>query len=345
MSKPTVKEIKLVFTPDERSLAGVKNDLKDLSKLVNLTEAEKETIEKTKSIQNELSKLQSLLSKYKDVNDETAKKIRDALTKQIAEYEDALGIATKKEQEKKDPEEQERLDKELEARQEISDIAIGKLKNIADEFVGKVKDVFKAGWEEFSKVLGSYSRLSNDNTRELAFTYGFSSSQAYGFDRAMSVLGFQSEEDLFYANSQEIELFRTAFTKYSDKYEKLYDKGTFEQLLEYQVEIAEFEQDLKLEVADFFMQNKDVIKAGLQAIMTIAEVITKIASFMFGTYKTSNKTAAISDVISNYSNNRTINVSMQNTYNGIDTTRQSNFNLLGAATVESIIAGIKGGKV
>ena len=96
-------------------------------------------------------------------------------------------------------------------------------KSAAQEFASVIKSTFRDVISEMKDML-EFSQLSNAQTRELAFNYGFSRSQAYGYSKAMSLVGLESEEDLFYATEQELKQFREAFNKYSNKYEQLYDK-------------------------------------------------------------------------------------------------------------------------
>ena len=334
------KNIKLVFTPDEASVKEVERELKKIQDAVSLSDEEQKQIKELKLAQQELNQLNALMSQYAESTDEVSQKIVKELQEQIKEHEDFLGITEQRQKEIAEDALEKLKEENEELKESIEGLVKDKLKSIGKEFLDGVKKVFTDGLKELSNLL-SYSRLSNQQTRELAFTYGFSSSQAYGYSQAMSALGFTSEEDLFYATSQEIELFKEAFQKYSDKYQKLYDEGTFEKLLEYQVEMAEFEQDMKLEVADFFMQNKELIKGGMKAMLTTAEALLKVVSFLFGTDNAPNRSTAVSDVISNYSNKKVTNVSIDNTFNGIDASQRQNLTRLGTLTTQQLIAALK----
>ena len=319
------RDITLIFKPDERSLNSVEDELKSLQKSIDLSGKEQEQIKNMKAAQQELKKLQQTLSDYEGINNETAKKITEELKRKISENEEYLGIGE---------------DPNAEGKAQVAAFAKQKLMELGQWFLGKLASTFTDAWAELKNML-SYSRLSNANTRNLAFTYGFSSSQAYGYQSAMDALGFKNVEDLFYANQQEIELFKNAFNKYSEKYQELADKGVFEKMLEFQVEMNEFRQDLKLEVVDFFMNNKDTIKLALKGIIKITEAVMKIASFFLETDRVSSRSAAVSDVVSSYSNNKTTNVSIDNTFNGIDTSQRQNLTRLGTLTTQQLIAALK----
>lgn len=322
MADSYVKEIKLKFKADKSDVNKLEDELKKISKSVNLDESAKESLATSKKIVEELKKVKELYESFRGIDTKEAKAIREELQTQIDQYNEALGIKKKG----KDS--------------EIGKDFLKGLESISKKFIDKLGSIFTDAWEELNNIL-SYSRLSNSGTRDLAFTYGFSASQAYGYSQAMNALGFSSEEDLFYANTQEIELFKNAFQKYSDKYQKLYDEGTFSKLLEFQVEMNEFQQDLKLEVVDFFMQNKDTIKAALGAIMEIADALLTVTSWLLGTDQVNARSAAVSEVVSNYSNQKVTNVSIDNTFNGIDASQRQNLTRLGTMTTQQLIAALK----
>lgn len=193
--------------------------------------------------------------------------------------------------------------------------AAAKLKKVADDAWEKLKDVLRNAWQELGNML-NFSRLTQSQTRELAFGYGLNASQAYGMSQAMSLTGISSIEDLAYANPTERKLFTDAFKKYTEKYNELADSGFFDSMLEYQVEMEEFKQDLKLEVVEFFMENKDLIKTGMKAIMTLAkgalEFFNKVIKILTGETgrSESERVQAASDIVGSYTNNRTVNVKM-----------------------------------
>ena len=198
--------------------------------------------------------------------------------------------------------------------------------NILGGIASSIKDLFKSAIEEVSNML-EYSQLSNAHTRELAFGYGFSASEAYGWDKAMSMLGFQSEEDLFYANTQELQQFREAFEKYSNYYNDLYDSGFFEQLQEYQFEMQDFKNEMQMEIISFFMNNKDAIMATMRAILTIAEWVVQGFSWLMGFFDEREVTTS-SDIVGQYVTNNQSNVSNNqitnnNTFNNVDSSTSS----------------------
>ena len=196
----------------------------------------------------------------------------------------------------------------------LKDTFASKLKSVGTWFLDGIKSTFKTAWEELNTIL-SYSKLSSSTTRDLAFSYGFNASQSYGFSKAKTALGLQSEEDLMYMNEQERKQFLTAFNKYTEKYDKLYDQGFFEQLQDYQVEMNEFKEDMKLEVVQFFIENKNEIKTALKAMIELSKFTIKALSFLVRGTGSGNVMSA-SDIVNNYGS-RSVNVKVDNTFNGV----------------------------
>lgn len=214
--------------------------------------------------------------------------------------------------------------------------------NLVDTIGQSFKNLIRDSINELSSML-EYSQLSNAHTRDLAFGYGLNASQAYGYDKAMSMLGFQSEEDLFYANQQELKQFREAFNKYTAKYEKLYDEGFFETLQEYQFEMEDFKQEMQMTVMEFFMDNKETLKSALKAILTIADWVVKGFGWLIG----SSESAQKADIVSQYNvtngGNTNANLNVNNTFNNVDS---STSNMLArdlSAEYRNIIKAIGGG--
>ena len=190
--------------------------------------------------------------------------------------------------------------------------------NAGKMVLDKLQDILVDAIDELDNLL-AFSRISQSSTRNLMLGYGFSSSEAYGYSQAMRALGFQSDEDLMYSSPEEMEMFRSAFTKYTEKYSELYDKGFFQDMLEYQVEREEFEQDIKLEVTQFLVDNKDLIKSGMEAVLTLTKGFLDFVSIITGSkgstkLNTSASVAAASSVINQY---RGSTITMSNTFNNV----------------------------
>ena len=221
------------------------------------------------------------------------------------------------------------------------------LNDILTSALESLGSLLASGFDELENIL-NFSQLSDANTRDLMMRYGFSNSEAYGYTKAMNALGFESEEDLMYANQQELELFRKSFEKYSGKYNELYNSGMFDSMQEFNTQMEEFKEDVKLEVVGFFMNNQDTIRAAMKGIITLAEfaitALGKIVQWLNPDARMSDsqKAANTASIISNYSNiNSGTNVSIDNTFNNVAKSDQAWLAHAGQLTYEQIIKALQ----
>ena len=348
-----VKRIDLHLEIDKSSLRDVESTLNELAKGKLVDE---ESVDKLKAqldmlneAKQESKKLQEKLDAIKDLQTDEAKEIRKSLEEQLElRQKDIDDLTTDKDKPNID-EEADDFEKTLATFKK----GFGTLLlELGKKFLQKLGELFKDAWAELNNML-QYSLLSNQNTRDLAFTYGFSASEAYGFDKAKSLLGVNDIEDLYYMNDQQRGQFTRIFEKFSDKYSKLYDEGFFDTFLDYQIEMEEFKEDLKLEVIEFFMNNKDLIKSGMLAIMELAKGaleffgwIVDTLNQMFGTdtgRSNSERIAATNDIINNSSvRNNTTNVTIDNTFNNVQKSDQSWLANAGQMTYQQIITALSG---
>ena len=221
------------------------------------------------------------------------------------------------------------------------------LNDILTSALESLGSLLASGFDELENIL-NFSQLSDANTRDLMMRYGFSNSEAYGYAKAMGALGFESEEDLMYANQLELQLFRKSFEKYSGKYNELYNSGMFDSMQEFNTQMEEFKEDVKLEVVDFFMNNQDTIRAAMKGIISLAEfaitALGKIVQWLNPDARTSDsqKAANTASIISNYSNiNSGTNVSIDNTFNNVAKSDQTWLAHAGQLTYEQIIKALQ----
>ena len=147
------------------------------------------------------------------------------------------------------------------------------------KWLDDLKRLFKEAWKELGNIL-NFSKLSSSGARNLRMSYGFSGAQAYGFSLAQQMLGIGSEEDLYWMNTQERQQFYEVFTKYTEKYNKLYDQGYFTKLQEFNVEWQMFKQDVLMEVMQFIINNKDTIMSALNGLMLMAKGVIYIVQLI-----------------------------------------------------------------
>ena len=338
------------------------------------------------TLKNQIASIEDALDMISDVDNDIANKTRDNLEKELEKLKKQLNDKQRTKPEDVEVEKQNRKDLQKEILTSIgdgfssfgdalsnTDNALGKtfgkfmsgtgelFENASKLFSGdfdSLNDILTSALESLGSLLASgfdelenilnFSQLSDANTRDLMMRYGFSNSEAYGYTKAMSALGFESEEDLMYANQQELELFRKSFEKYSGKYNELYDSGMFDSMQEFNTQMEEFKEDVKLEVVDFFMNNQDTIRAAMKGIISLAEfaitALGKIVQWLNPDARTSDsqKAANTASIISNYSNiNSGTNVSIDNTFNNVAKSDQTWLAHAGQLTYEQIIKALQ----
>lgn len=213
-----------------------------------------------------------------------------------------------------------------------------------NQFIDAFKSAFKDSISEMKNIL-EYSQLSSSRTRDLAFGYGFSSSQAYGFTQALRAVGLESEEDLFYANTQELAQFRKSFEKYSNYYEDLYNSGFFDTMQDYQFEMQDFKMSLTQEVIQFFINNKDLIKTGMKGLLEISKTLLQLFSWLVSAFGNTNQALETSEILSQYSNvtNNSRTVSINNNFNGVGKNDERWLADMGNLTYAQVIEALGGG--
>jgi DNA repair exonuclease SbcCD ATPase subunit len=338
------------------------------------------------TLKNQISSIENMLDTIANVDNDITNKTRDNLEKELEKLKKQLKDKQREKPEDVNAEKQKRKDLQKEILSSIgdgfssfgdalseTDNALGKtfgkfmsgtgelFENASKLFSGdfdSLNDILTSALESLGSLLASgfdelenilnFSQLSDANTRDLMMRYGFSNSEAYGYTKAMSTLGFKSEEDLMYANQQELELFRKSFEKYSGKYNELYNSGMFDSMQEFNTQMEEFKEDVKLEVVDFFMNNQDTIRAAMKGIISLAEfaitALGKIVQWLNPDARTSDsqKAANTASIISNYSNiNSGTNVSIDNTFNNVAKSDQTWLAHAGQLTYEQIIKALQ----
>lgn len=337
------------FTPDENSVKEI-DELFDSFKKIKVFGGDEEVAKMRSQFDNfntrraSLTQAQSMLDQYRAVQGKGSN-YNDATTKELIEYmQELIGS-----NEQLAEEFGTKIKGDFEASTEymignLKSQFLNKISGLAQSFLQSIDNLFKDAWSELGTMLQS-SLLSNANTRENAFNYGFSASESYGFDKAKQMLGIQSEEDLWYMNDTQRNKFQEIMTKYSEKYEKLYDSGFFDKYLEFQIEMEEFKLDMQMEIIEFFMENKNTIKKFLELMMDGMEFLVNALSWLMdffgGSEQTSDeeKLANINDIIAGYTQNNTQvtqSFNNNNTFNGTtDSQKQAYLDMLNAQMVEA----------
>lgn len=186
----------------------------------------------------------------------------------------------------------------------------------------KLKGVFDDALSEL-RTMQSYSRLTNASTRELRLGYGFSAGQAYGFSKASGLLGIESMEDLMWADSQQLQLFRDAFDKYTAYYEDTMTPEFLQAQLQFQVDMDKLKLDLQHTVIDFFLNNEDEIIEFLEFNIEVGKFIIDTLSWIVNAFSDKGRSESArsretASILNSYTNStRNTNMSVNNTFNGV----------------------------
>lgn len=337
------------FTPDENSVKEIDKLFDSFRKIKVFGGDEgiakmREQFDDYNTRRSSLQQAQSMLDQYRAVQGK-GDKFEDATTRELMKYMRELIGSNKSLKEEFGQNFKTEFDESTEVMiGNLKSQFLNKLSSLAQSFLSSIGNLFKDAWSELGTMLQS-SLLTNSNTRENAFNYGFSASESYGFDKAKQMLNIQTEEDLWYMNDTQKSKFQEIMTKYSEKYEQLYDSGFFDKYLQFQIEMEEFKLDMQMEIIEFFMENKNTIKKFMELSMSAMEFIVNalgwLMDFFGGNEQTSDeeKLANINDIIGSYtSNNAVVNqtFSNNNTFNGTtDSQKQAYLDMLNAQMVEA----------
>lgn len=322
-----VKSLRIKFSEDKNSYNKLKKSLNEISDIKVFDEKDfkhvKDLEANIKLLKNDIAKLSDEYEKFADLNDESAKKYAEYIETLLDHRKamlSSLGVDVDKTRFV--------YDKDMDfatggGKGKFGSVALTGLKAIGLAFLAGLKSVFTDAIDGMKDAL-EFSQLSNSRTRELMFNYGLNNGQAYGLTQAQELVGVNSFEDMMYMNPQERSQFIEAFQKYTEKYDELYESGFFEDMQDFQYEMKDFKLEMQHDVMKFFVENKDLIKSGMKAIIQIAEWILKffgsiVDAFSSGGRSDSERSAAVSDIISNYTNT--------NTTNNNSTTNNNTFNI------------------
>lgn len=309
-----VKRIKFEAVKDSKSFSDLSKSMSDLS--FKWSDELKQELKEVEQLQFEIKELSDQFKVIEDLKGDKFDELRKELQKEIDSRKKELNSKVKSDDEKSKEEEQ------LKAQEDLFTSIFARIEDLSKSFLSQLGNLFSSAWSELKEIT-DFSRLSSAQTRNLAFTYGFDSSQAYGYTQAMSMMGFESEEDLMYATNEEISRFRELFQKYTSWYETVGEEE-LKLYRDFEIEMAEFKQDLKLTVVDFFMDNKDDIKRLIEVSFDIGEALITTLGWLLKYFggeevrSSSERTAAASDIISNYvsnSNTSNKNANFNNTFN------------------------------
>ena len=300
--------------------SGVESKVNDIEKQFN--KFEKKTKDGMKSAFFNEKEMKALSQQYKEMYENEEK---------IAELETTISdlkkldsdLAKKK---TKELEKQLKLLKQPANRKDNMEAVLNHAKDMAAKGLSKLSDTFLNGamtleeyisnafsdaWSEL-KEMASYSSstyMFNQSKINDAFNYGFNSAQSYAYNKVKGMTGWDVENLLTYGNEHQQKKFVEMMTKYAEKYNDLEQSGFFDTLNDFQIEMLDMKEEFTYEVAEFFVDNKDTIKQFMKTGLSFMEFMIKAVAAIGkvfgvnGTMSSSEKSAAVSDIISNYTTN------------------------------------------
>lgn len=294
---------------DDKSIKSIDIDVNAI-----VTNKSLSGFDKLTELQKHLNKLTEEYNELKQSDADFAQKDLEKYKKKIQEINDAMKL--KKE---RNPREEAKSFfkgltgwKDKEDSESIGSSILGAFKSGASVLLktfgiawDSLSDVLSDTLGEMQKILNA-SLLTDDTTRENVFKYGMSGAESYGFEKAKKVMGID-DDNLMYMNSQQSKLFRETMSKYAKKYTELYDKGYYQEMLNFQVQREQFQTDVELALIKMFLENKETIITGFKAILTISENLIKALGWMG-----SRTGETASEILNNYSSK---NVSIDTTFN------------------------------
>lgn len=176
-------------------------------------------------------------------------------------------------------------------------------------------------------TVASYSVSSsykvNSQAREQMLTYGLSESQNYAFTQTKQLMGITSDEDLFWMNSNQKQMFSELMQKESEMYDKMTSNGTLEGFQEMQIDLAILKQEFYANVVKFIADNKDTILSVMEGTLTTLSAILQVTTMILNIRQKINP-FYWGDKLFNSSGNKTITLNTYVTSNSANATDVAN---------------------
>lgn len=176
-------------------------------------------------------------------------------------------------------------------------------------------------------TVASYSVSSsykvNSSAREQMLTYGLSESQNYAFTQTKQLMGITSDEDLFWMNSNQKQMFSELMQKEMEMYDKMNSNGTLEGFQEMQIDLAVLKQEFYANVVKFIADNKDMILSVMEGTLTTLSAILQVTTMILNIRQKINP-FYWGDKLFNSSGNKTITLNTYVTSNNANATDVAN---------------------
>lgn len=176
-------------------------------------------------------------------------------------------------------------------------------------------------------TVASYSVSSsykvNSSAREQMLTYGLSESQNYAFTQTKQLMGITGDEDLFWMNSNQKQMFSELMQKEMEMYDKMNSNGTLEGFQEMQIDLAVLKQEFYANVVKFIADNKDMILSVMEGTLTTLSAILQVTTMILNIRQKINP-FYWGDKLFNSSGNKTITLNTYVTSNNANATDVAN---------------------
>ena len=230
--------------------------------------------------------------------------------------------------------------------EKFKDKALETFKKFVDDALEELKEM--ASWD----ITGSTTY--NKNASEMYMSYGLQGADAYAMSKALSATGIDDIETyltdpLVQGNEALLDNFNEQYELAKAQYQD--DLKIAKEYQKFEKEFDLFKQELQKSLIDFFMENKDTImdimKFLMQAMEDVVKSFGEIVAFFGGdTVKDRSEEQRQSDMnellgVTNNStisyDNRSNNVNVSNTYNGVGKVDQTSLQNVGQMTYQQII--------
>lgn len=256
--------------------------------------------------------------------------------------------------------------KELESNEFSTSLKSGLKKGVQEGLIEAGKKAWKAiedvaidVWNTAKEMMqdiaaySSNSRVFSQEATDLKLNYGLSGAEAYAAQQASKDTKFGSFDNFIqqyaFAEEETKQRWQELFQKYQQTYEQ--DVEIALAFQEFETEWTDFKKEMSMELINFFMENKDSIKAIMKALIKFMEVGIEVFGGLLkwlgdGVRGDEERTAATSDILQNYVNNNTQNynnktVSVSNTFNGVQTSDRTELINAGSLTYSQIMKALE----
>lgn len=350
--KEYVEELLLNIKVDKTELEKIQKDFEDIKAVELLSPEAKEDLEKAfKQNESRLTKLKEIEKEIAQISKLSGKAAEETLDQLLDAYDEL-----KKELKKED-------DKSAGAKYNVTKTLKDGIKKGLIDAGEKAWDTIKKFAEdtfkqavEMMKEIAAYSdssKVFSEEATNLKLTYGLEGSEAYALQKALQDVGLSGIDEYlekgWMLNQEQRDYLEEQLKMYKRSYES--DQEIALAFQKFEVEWSQFKKEMSVELIHFFTENKDTIKTVMSALMTFMEAGLQFFSWFASVFGTDTsrtdyaKTAATSDILNNYVTNNggtsSRSVSINNQFNGVQTSDKTDLINAGSLTYEQVIRALE----